>query len=283
MSEVRSKIILIPKQLRMDWMDAMATDKRVSATAFKVAGLIGTHFGNKSGMTYVSRETLADISGLSEATIKRAVMELSELGYLLIQRREIGIRKDGRKAYGAKGRGGANVYLPAVDAQQISATDRGQKLVDLVNRSWEETRNRRHAKQVTNDPLSQPKQVTDDPLGNPQSGSNGSPKQVTGDPPTLTSPSEKNSTRGCARANADALGAPGVLLRQQLGPDLYKSWFGEVSIESQTASTITLAAPGRFVANHIRQNYEDRLLAAWQAKHPSIENIIVISRKERAA
>ena len=59
LSEVGTKtgeIILIPKHLRMDWMDVMATDRDLQPASYKVAAVIGTHFDNKSGMTYVSQE-----------------------------------------------------------------------------------------------------------------------------------------------------------------------------------------------------------------------------------
>lgn len=278
-----SSVILITKQLRMDWMDVMALDKRLSATAFRVAGVIGTHFGNKSGMTYVSRQTLARVTGMSEATIKRAIMELSGLGYFKIERREIGVRKDGRKAFGAKGKGGANVYLPAVDAEQISATNRGQRLIQRAEQSWDEIRNKSSAKRVTDDPLRSTKQVTDDPLSDGHSGSNDNPMWVTGDPPTLSSPTEKNSSRARGPSRPDGLGPAGALLRQRLGDEVYRSWFGRVEIEAETAGCVTLVAPTKFSAIRIRQDYELKIIEAWQAINPSINRVLIVVRKESAA
>ena len=184
-----AEIILIPKHLRMDWMDVMVLDVDLAGASLKVAGAIGTHFGNKSGMTYISQKKIAKVTGLSEATVKRAITDLEQRGYILIQRREIGERDDGRKVYGGKGI--ANVYLPAVDAMQISATDRGQKLAAKAQKSWDDIQNEATSKQVTNDLLNVPKQVTCDLLNDSQSRSNTSVKQVAHDLPTLSSPSEK--------------------------------------------------------------------------------------------
>lgn len=52
-NESSGTVILIHKQLRMDWVDAMALDRDLPDCAFRVACIIGTHFGNKSGLTYV--------------------------------------------------------------------------------------------------------------------------------------------------------------------------------------------------------------------------------------
>jgi biotin operon repressor len=135
----------------------LVLDAALAPASLKVAGAIGTHFGNKFGMTYVSIKKIALVTGLSEATVKRAIIDLEERGYVIIQRREIGERIDGRKVYG--GKGVANVYLPAVNQEQISATNRGQKLAEMVKKSWEDIQNE-----------ATPKQVTDDLLNDPQAG-----------------------------------------------------------------------------------------------------------------
>jgi biotin operon repressor len=254
------QIILIPKQLRMDWMDVMGTDRDLQPASYKVAAVIGTHFDNKSGMTYVSQEKIAKVTGLSAATVKRAVMDLERRGYILIQRREIGERVDGRKVYG--GKGVANVYLPAVDAVQLSATDRGQRLVDRVRINWEDSQNA--------------KQVRDDLLNDPDSRSNTSVKQVTGDLPTLSSPTEKISSRAGGPSSTDVLGPAGAVLRQKLGHDVFNSWFGKLTIKSETPDLITLSAPTRFLASRVKQDFEIKMLEAWQAVSPTIKRIDVV-------
>ncbi|MGM4886343.1 DnaA N-terminal domain-containing protein [Tardiphaga sp. 11_C7_N12_6] len=265
-----ASVILIPKHLRMDWMDVMVLDVDLAPASLKVAGAIGTHFDNKSGMTYVSQKTLARVTGLSDATVKRAVADLERRGYILIQRREIGERTDGRKVYG--GKGVANVYLPAVNAAQISATDRGQKLAAIAEKSWAEIQNKTASKQVTHDLLY-----------DPQSRSNTSGKQVMGDLPTLSSPSEKISTRARGPSCPDGLGPAGALLQQRLGADVYASWFSKIDLVDVSPEAVTLSVATRFQASRIRQDFETSILEAWQAITPSIRRVIITVRKEAAA
>jgi biotin operon repressor len=268
------QVIMIPKQLRMDWMDVMGTDRGLQPASYKVAAVIGTHFDNKSGMTYVSQEKIAKVTGLGEATVKRAVMDLERRGYILIQRREIGKRVDGRKVYG--GKGVANVYLPAVDAVQISATDRGQRLVDRVRRNWVESQN---AKQVTGDLLNVSKEVMGDHLNDRDSRSNTSIKQVTGDLPTLTSPTEKNSSRAGGPSSPDGLGPFGAILAARIGADRFKHWFGTARLGDVTADTMTLEMPNKFIRDRAAQDFEPDLLICCQIHHPTIRRVSLIVRE----
>jgi biotin operon repressor len=262
-------VILITKQLRKDWVDAMAIDADLAPASFKIGAAIGTHFGNKSGMTYVSVKTLAKLTGLSEATVGRAILDLERRGYIIIQRREIGERVDGRKVYG--GKGVANVYLPSVDTVQISATDRGQRLAARVRQAWEETQNGGTSKHVTGDVLNAA-----------HSTSNTSVKHLPGDVPSLSSPSEKNSLRARGPSCPDGLGPAGALLRQRLGADVYGSWFGRAQVSAITADTLTLSAATKFQASRLRQDFETKILEAWQAITPTITRLEIIVRKETA-
>jgi biotin operon repressor len=113
------QLILIPKQLRAEWMDLIALDPTVSHVAFRPAGVIGSHFNKYSGDTFLNQEKLARVMGVSERTVWTAVNELERLGYLIVKRREFGTltrnRKDGTELTirVAGGRGVANTYLPA--------------------------------------------------------------------------------------------------------------------------------------------------------------------------
>jgi biotin operon repressor len=265
-----NSVILITKQVRMDWMDVLVTDSDLAATSVKVAGAIGTHFDNKSGMTYVSQKTLAKVTGLSEATVGRAILDLERCGYIIVQRREIGERVDGRKVYG--GKGVANVYLPSVDTVQIAATERGQKLAVRVQRAWNDVQAGVAAKHLTGDVLN---------VGH--STSNTSIKDFTGEVPTLASPSEKDSSRARGPSRPDGLGPAGALLRQRLGADVYGSWFSGVQVLAVTTDTLTLSGETKFKASRLRQDYEKKILEAWQAITPTIIRLEIIVRKESAA
>jgi DnaA N-terminal domain len=81
-------------------------------------------------------------------------------------------------------------------------------------------------------------------------------------------------TRGPSRP--DGLGPPGAILRRQLGDNVFNAWFDGVTIKSETAVLITLAAPTKFKASRIKQEFEIQTLAAWRTMRPSIERIDVV-------
>ncbi|WP_168202821.1 MULTISPECIES: DnaA N-terminal domain-containing protein [unclassified Tardiphaga] len=286
-----AEIILIPKHLRMDWMDVMALDATLSPMAFKVAGVIGTHFGNKSGLAFISQEMIARVCEIDPSTTKRMVGELERRGYILVKRREIGFRADGRKVYGGKGT--ANEYVPACDATQLSATDRGQRLIAAVGKTWEAKAPKPalngcaegDPKQGTDDLLNGSKQGMGELLSEHQSRSFGRPKQGMGDLPTLEPSSKVNSTgeRGIDhRAVAGPLGAAGDALRKRLGDDRFRAWFGDkVAIYSEDGDTVTLAAPTRFIRDYIIAQFLDTVLDVWRRIRPATKRIDVIVAAER--
>lgn len=246
-------VILIPKQLRAEWMDVMALDARLSHTAFRVAGVVGSHFNKHSGRTFLTHETIARVMSVSERTAYAAIMELEVRGYLIVKRREFGTVTR-RTAGGdiqvkvAGGKGVANTYLPAFERSQVAATNSGAKLAARCDLLWEE-RSQKAA-----------------------------PKVATGCDPTLTSSSKKNPTPPAEPSFVGELGPAGALLRQRLGDAIFRSWFGKVTVEMQTANLIVLRAPTKFIATRIRQDFEVQLLDAWRrAVSPTIERIQVVS------
>jgi len=248
------QVIVIPKQLRAEWMDVMALDSSLSHVAFRAAGIIGSHFNRHTGKTFLTLETLARVMGVkSERTAWSAVNELDRAGYLLVKRREFGTltrrKKDGTdvEVRVAGGKGVANTYLPAFERSQVAATFTGSKLAIRCDLLWEQ-RSQKAASKVATDC-----------------------------DPTLTSSSKKNPTPPNGPRAADALGPVGVVLRRHLGPAVYDSWFSRVTIGSETPEVITLVASTRHAAARIRDDYEPKLLAAWQAITPTVKRIEVVS------
>src|ERR1051326_46098 len=132
------ELIIITKVLRLDWMDALALDPDLSPTAYKVAGVIEGHFNWKSGDTYIKQQTISRLMGLSERTVWGAIVELETRGYLIVQRRDLGINTRQHHRSGksvtvrnAGGKGVANIYLPAFQWSQVTATNTGRKLAEF--------------------------------------------------------------------------------------------------------------------------------------------------------
>lgn len=259
-NEKSGTVILIHKQLRMDWVDCLALDSRLPDSAFRVACIIGTHFGNKSGLTYVSQETIAEVGQIAVATVQRAVKALEAAGYLIVRRRDVGERQDGRRVYG--GRGTANEYLPAVDARQVAATDRGQKLAARARSFWDDRSARKH---ITDDVVSDVKHLTGDVVSGQESTSLEPRKHVTGDVPTLTLPSEENSSRARGPSGADALGPLAAIIQASIGDDHFRSWFKEAWISAETPDSLTLALPTKFVRQEVIKRY-DHKFSLWGTK-----------------
>jgi DNA-binding Lrp family transcriptional regulator len=230
-------VILIPKQLRAEWMDCMALDSTLSHVAFRGAGVIGSHFNRYTGKTFLSQETIARVMGVSERTVYAAIRELEDRGYLLVKRRELGTVS--RKTVSgeiqvkvAGGKGVANTYFPAFQRSQLAATNRGVKLATHCDLIWE------------------------------QRSQKSAPKVATSCDPTLTPPSEENPSRAREPSSADALGCLAAVIRASIGNDQFRSWFGMASIAAETADALTLAFPTRFIRSEVIKRYEDKF-SSW--------------------
>src|SRR4051794_24046350 len=85
-------VVLLPKQLRAEWVDAMALDTALSNNAFRAACVIGSYFNKFRGDAYPRIETIAEKMGVSDRTAWAAINELEALGYLIVKRRNLGTR-----------------------------------------------------------------------------------------------------------------------------------------------------------------------------------------------
>jgi biotin operon repressor len=236
-----AEVVLIPKKLRTEWMDVLALDTELTHTAFRVACVIGQHFNNYRGSTYIKQSTVARVMGISERSVWDAVQLLEQRGYILIQRREFGSITRRTKAGKtvtvrlAGGRGIANTYLPAFERSQLSATNNGRKLAARCELWWQE-RSQNPARKV-----------------------------AAHCDPTLTSSSKKNSSH--------ALGENGDRLRAQIGKDVFDAWFRQITIDTVTDTTVVLIAPSSFVRNWINDHFISDILACWTKGQPTIKRV----------
>jgi hypothetical protein len=249
-------VIAIPKRMRMAWTDAIAFDREVSDSAYRVACIIGAHFNRYSGETFISQKTIAKLVNKTDRTVRTAIFELERLGYLEVGRRELGVRmSDGRRVCG--GKGAANTYRPTFEPARLNATDRGHRLLATVEQSL------KSAKEEINFP----------PPGE-QRRKNDTPKAGGGFLPTLES-NPINTGQAI-----DSLVDLGEHLRLMVGNTQFRFWFRDVRIEGVTGDTLRLSAPSKFVKDWLMQHYREAIITCWQKMHSAgvlYLEIIVIS------
>jgi hypothetical protein len=274
-----AEVILIPKPLRAEWMDVMAADPELTPAAYKTAGAIGSHFNRHSGNTFVSQETLADFLQVSLRTVQTAIAELEARGYLIVKRRDLGLRRDGRRAFG--GRGVANVYLPAFERSQVAATERGRRLAERIDQAWQTALDRAaqrtqraasfgRGKDAADCVLSENKARSElRPLGGERT-QNPAGKDAADCVPTLKEPSVLNPTRGRAGARGVALAHPLGAAAENLRKELrggFDIWFGKVTVIGLEDGVLTCGAPNAFTRDYLQRRYELETLRAWNNAH----------------
>ncbi|MGY4411963.1 hypothetical protein ACVWW4_003699 [Bradyrhizobium sp. LB7.1] len=275
-------VILIPKQLRAEWMDVMALDARVSHSAFRVAGVIGSHFNRHTGQTFLTHETIARVMGVSERTVFAAVEELEGLGFLLVKRRVFGTITRKLKGGGetqvrvAGGKGVANTYLPAFERSQVAATNSGLKLANRCDLLWE-LRSQRVAT------FSEPKVATDCDLWEDQRSQSVASKVATDCDPTLSSSSKKNPSRAREPSSADALGPLAAIIVHARGEAEFEAWFGLAMIAAETPDCLTISLPTRFILSEVGKRYGDKLLSWLQLVDQAKQRVELVLRAAATA
>jgi hypothetical protein len=81
---VGAKVIILPRD-RLAWHAQMAADAELSHVAFRIGVMIGTHFNNRTGKTYVGYEALAAQINVCRKTVWSAVKELTARGHLGVE------------------------------------------------------------------------------------------------------------------------------------------------------------------------------------------------------
>lgn len=257
------EVVMISRQARLEWIDALSADPDLSHVAVRVACIIGQHFNRHTGDTFIKQDTIAARVRVSERTVWSAIRELEARGWLIVKRRELGVRaSDGRRICG--GKGVANVYLPAVHSSQLTATNAGRMLATGCDLSAPKARS----------PLR--------PL-DPQSSQNPTPKLATGCDPTLNLPSEGNPTRARGRAREDAppahaLGAAGDRLLARLGKATFVTWFEQLRVEGASDGCMTLSAPSRFHRDWVMTHFSEAMRDCWSSEDRAIRQVEVVVR-----
>src|ERR1700731_4021952 len=62
-------------------------------------------------------------------------------------------------------------------------------------------------------------------------------------------------------------------LRNQLGEDVFTSWFGRMELDTADNGTVRLSVPTRFLRTWIQAHYSEHVLAKWQAEDSAITRL----------
>src|SRR6202030_2265554 len=62
-------------------------------------------------------------------------------------------------------------------------------------------------------------------------------------------------------------------LRNQLGEDVFSSWFGRMELDTADNGTVRLSVPTRFLRTWIQAHYSEHVLAKWQAEDSTISRL----------
>ncbi len=85
---------------KFDLLDRMSTDRRLSATDFRVAYRLLSYMNAETGACFPKQEAIADDVGVTDRTIRLSLVNLRACGWLRIEERQL-----------PNGRGRSNFYL----------------------------------------------------------------------------------------------------------------------------------------------------------------------------
>ena len=67
-------------------------------------------------------------------------------------------------------------------------------------------------------------------------------------------------------------------LREEVGEDIFSSWFASMDFVTRDGSTVRLSVPTVFLKSWVQAHYIERVLAHWQAAAPDIKRVELIVR-----
>ncbi|MGM4921240.1 DnaA N-terminal domain-containing protein [Tardiphaga sp. 813_E8_N1_3] len=106
--------------------------------------------------------------------------------------------------------------------------------------------------------------------------------QVIGDAARSSTSAQSHTDAAVARPNpfdrADIdpmLAAVVKRLRKRLSDEVCRAWIAKLDLVGEQADVVTLAAPNRFIADHVNAQFGLTLLDAWQAEKPTVMRVVV--------
>lgn len=239
------------------WLNQVNADARLPGSCLKVA-LQQTQKTNtaeflRSGLlvTWQSMETISTAIGLSVRTVRDMVKRMEAGGHLRID--------------AGHGPGHSNRYTLILTMRQSAAA--------LTDTNAAE--DCRIAGDTSGSPLpliGNQKRQSSVPNAAVQRIKTGSPL-----PPNDSSNNSDNSSRA-RTPSFEGLGALGASVRNRIGGDSFKAWLAQATIVSDIGATLTIALPSAYLADTVRQRFDDVLLQSAKAIDPKKLRIEIISR-----
>jgi hypothetical protein len=251
----------------LDWVNTMTFDPALKGTEVRVGAAIGRYFNGRSGECFVSMQTLAAGMRLSERTVWQAIQQLKRYGYLLVESRDLGMRKDGRRVCG--GKGAANVYQPAFEGERLAATNQ-----DLLRRIAA-----RLGVQRPQNPAAKVAASCD--LRGGQRSQNSAAKVAASCDPTLTSSSKKNSYARDSEVS-ELWKAVQAGLARTVGEGKFRSWIAPLRMDCIEDRVVWIKASNAFTRHEVDNLFSDKILAGFQKHVPKIERVRIFCGERTA-
>ena len=87
--------------------------------------------------------------------------------------------------------------------------------------------------------------------------------------------SQKNPCAGARARDTDAARWVAIKKRlaEELGRDVFESWFAKLALVQIREGVTLLKPPSKFIAHWLTDNHAERVLRAWQAERPDITTV----------
>ena len=230
---------------KLSWLEGIARDRGATDFDVKVAVAISNRTKGDGVARYASQPWIARYIGASVHGVQQSIKRLGALGHLEPIKNVLGGGRDGRPAFG--GNGHATEYrllkkeTPKSGAGSASRTLHGETSF----------------------------------------GQAANPPPPSREPPMAVHPisylSNKDSLAH-ARAHArDGIAAKWLAVKsrlaEELGHDVFKSWFSTVTLVRLSDGVLILRPPSKFAARWLTDHYLDQALGAWREVEPSIVSV----------
>jgi hypothetical protein len=228
---------------KLSWLESIARDRSATPFDLRVAMAISNRTKGDGVARTASQQWVARYIGATERGVRKAIVHLCTLGYLLPIKNILGDGCDGRPAFG--GNGHATEYRLLTRKQTRNG---GSGLNG-------ETRN-----------------------GETRNGEAANPERRSSEPgtavPILSSSSNKESLARAGSHARDPNVAKWLEVRKRLadevGRAVFEAWFDKVALAGIADGVVTLRPPTKFYASYLEGNFEMLTLRAWQVDEPSI-------------